>query len=389
MKKIISISLTFCLAVVLMFSCKKKDTKVVMADNITVPVLKATPNVVLIDSAAAKDSLVALTFSWLPADYGYPAAANYVLEVAPAGTDWSAARKFDVANKLKTEHTNLDLNTMVTIFGLVENVEGEIMARVSSKVKSELGLAEIPVVYSNTVVVKVTPYKKAPPAAVKFYMPGDYQGWTPSAASCQFLEAAPGTSLFKGIVEKTKPDGTLSSGGFKFTPQPNWDYDFGDNGSNYASKINGSGIIGPKSAGTNGNDFKLDDGTYALEVDTIALTWKYSLENWALTGDATPLSWPAGPGGTPGQDQNMRYNQATKMYEITIDLIGGKSIKVRKNDDWGVNLGNAVGADGDLIVTDNTPIACTGGGKNMGIPADGNYTISLDVDGKKIMVKKN
>jgi hypothetical protein len=84
----------------------------------------------------------------------------------------------------------------------------------------------------------------------------------------------------------------------------------------------------------------------------------------------------------------MRYNTATKMYEITIDLIVG-SVKFRKNDDWGTNIGWATGSDGDPIPAFDTPYIGGQGGKNIGITTAGNYTFSLDPATKTFSCHKN
>jgi starch-binding outer membrane protein SusE/F len=393
MKKILSFSLLAAFIAFAFSACKKEETKAIMVADPGASSLSYTPNPVKCDSTIGTDTNTAVTLNWTTPTYGFDAAVNYTLlvakDVASLGINKDSVGKVIALGAVKTKSwTNKQLSDLAKSYGITPFKEGTIYARITSQLANN---TTKPILKSNVIEIKVTPYELATPVITYEYMwvPGDYQGWAPTDPKCQTLKSPQGGHIFKGIIEKTKDDGTLSGGGFKFTPKPNWDYDFGDNGSIYTDKTMGSGILGPKSAGTNGPDFKLADGTYYFEVDTTNLTWKYTLENWAVTGDATALGWPAGPGGTAGQDQNMRYNPATEMYELTINLTGGFSIKVRKNDDWTDNLGNATGADGDPVATDNTPVNCSGGGKNWGIVTSGSYTISLDPKAKIVKIKKN
>ncbi len=329
----------------------------------------------------------AIKMNWTEVKWANPSTTNYALEVMEEGGNWkNDATSFDLGQSLTAKFSHKALSKLlIDTWGHAAGDTVTMLSRIKAFVPGTSRVS-----YSDIIKNYVSPYD-VNLVAEKLYVPGDYQGWAPWDASVQVLdEIVKGSGRFSGLIEKTKADGTLSSGDFKLTPAPNFDYDFGDNGSTYTDSLAGSGNIGPKWLGLNGPNFKLKDGTYKLTVDTNAAvrTWSYTLENWAVTGDATPLSWPAGPNGTPGQDQNMRYNQTTKMYEITIDLVAGKSIKFRKNDNWADNYGWPTGQDGDPISLD-TPLPGTNNGKNYGITVTGNYFIQLSTENNTILIHKN
>lgn len=375
MKNILSIGFAILIAAVFASSCKKKGENVVIG-NATKPVLSVstptfTDTLYLSADSAANN---AADFSWTAANWGVNTAVRYAVEMIVKGDDWENATVTPMDQAKTISYTQEELNNAV----IAMNVPMGTTATISARVKSFIDGTN-QVVYSN-VVDKVVSTYSTNIIYPKMYFPGDYQGWSPDNANCPYIESKTNNGKFVGIFEHTKADGTASSGEFKMTPQPNWSYDFGDNGSTLTDPNSGSGVIGPLSAGTNGTNFKLANGTYLINVDTIGLTWSYELANWGLIGDATPGGWAS--------DQNMRYNTATKMYEITIDLIVG-SVKFRKNDDWGTNIGWATGSDGDPIPAFDTPYIGGQGGKNIGITAAGNYTFSLDPATKTFSCHKN
>jgi hypothetical protein len=321
-----------------------------------------------------KDSanVAAMSLSWNPVIWAYPVTTEYEVHIIKKGDNWANAMVVSTGTSTSYSITHKKLNQLLLgDFGTdtlgAESLEYRVKA-------SQPGTARMAM--SDAITKTFTTYAMVYEVA-KLYIPGDYQGWSPSSAQV-LEETSAGSSKFSGIVEKTKTDGSLSSGDFKMTPQPNWDYDFGDNGSSYSDPNAGGGNIGPKSNGTNGTNFKLTDGTYLLNVDTIANTWTYALVNWGLIGDATPGGW--------GSDQNMRYNQTTKLYEITLNLNAG-NIKLRKNDDWGVNRGNPTGNDGDIAPLGTTIVGAQNG-KNWGVIA-GNYTITYDPATEEVVITKN
>jgi starch-binding outer membrane protein SusE/F len=365
MKKILSLSIMACLIVVAIFSCKKQETRAILSADPGAPTLSATPSNVAVDSL--NDEKTALTINWTKATYGFDAAANYSLQIAKNEaslgiTQDSVGKVFAMGPLTSKSWSNINLNLLAESYGIKEFEEGFIYARVISTLANNTTVAPLK---SAVLKVKIRTTSFVIPMDT-IWCPGDYQGWSPADAGT--LMAIKGSGNFSGILEKTKVDGTMSSGDFKFTAQPGW------GPTNYGA---GTGLGTLSTDGGAGN-LNLVDGTYKITVNTNNLTWTSDPINWAVTGSATTLGWPAGPGGTPGQDINLRYNNATKMYENNSVDLTANEIKFRFNDDWGTNYGDD-GNDGTLEP----------GAANIPVPVAGNYTIKLDVEHKTYSLIKN
>lgn len=194
------------------------------------------------------------------------------------------------------------------------------------------------------------------------YMVGNFQAaggygsdWNP----------ADGVSLAASAVGKTDFEGfvyvNVDAPEFKFLPtNEGWDGDYGD-----AGDTNGiyTGVLlqeGESNAGT-------PDGTggyYFVKVNTEKMTYDLTETNWGVIGNATPGGWDV--------DTDMTYDPQTKLWSVTLDLTAQEApdngIKFRANDDWALNIGDD-DADGTMEFN----------GQNIGIPEDGNYTITLDL----------
>ena len=171
------------------------------------------------------------------------------------------------------------------------------------------------------------------------YVPGGYQGWDP-ANTTTVLASVNSDGTYEGYLNF--PDANTE---FKFTPQPDWSYDWGDNDADGTLDVGGSNIVAA------------DAGYYKINVDTVAKTYTIEKTDWGLIGSATADGWDA--------DQNMTYNTETSMWEITANLTAGE-VKFRANDDWAINLGDN-DADGTLVQD----------GANIVVDAPGTYKISL------------
>ena len=179
--------------------------------------------------------------------------------------------------------------------------------------------------------------------------------WTPADA-VPLAASAEGNTDYEGFVFVNSDTPEL-----KFLPtNESFDGDYGDTGENngdFSGTIEQEGEV---NAGT-------PDGTggyYLINVDTEALTYAMTKTSWGIIGNATPTGWDS--------DTDMVYDPATKIWSLTLDLTEQEApdngIKFRANDAWDLNIGDN-DADGTMEF----------GGQNIGIPEDGNYTITLDL----------
>jgi len=195
-------------------------------------------------------------------------------------------------------------------------------------------------------VFTLTPYL-AIQDITSFYVPGDYQGWDPANASR--LASKNNDGKYQGYVY-------FPSGGsyeFKITSAPDWGHtNYGDDG---AGKLN---------AGGGGNLKVPGEGFYLISADATALTWSVKKDKWGVIGSATPGGWD--------NDTDMIFDPVSRLWSVTLNLVAGE-MKFRSDDSWSFNFGDGTDtSDPDKRLDQD--------GKNIPIPAAGNYTILLDLN---------
>ena len=176
----------------------------------------------------------------------------------------------------------------------------------------------------------------------RIYVPGAYQDWNPENENT-VLTSPNEDDNYEGFLYFSEANSE-----FKFTTQPNWDVNYGDDGADGTLDSGGANLTVPEA------------GMYYIKVNLTDLTYTLEKVDWGLIGSATPNGWDS--------DQDMTYNPDEGAWEIMLDLIAGE-IKFRANDDWALNFGDT-GADAILDQ----------GGDNIVIPGDGNYLIKLYID---------
>jgi hypothetical protein len=190
-----------------------------------------------------------------------------------------------------------------------------------------------------------------PAAIVNLWVVGDFQEWSPENAT-DMLTNTDTDPIVKGYVYIS------NTNGFKFVSQKNWV------GPNYGLGATAGTLSTDSNAG---NLSVATPGYYLFEIDLDKLTYKATLTNWGIIGDATPGDWGA---STP-----MIYSTTTKVFTWSGNLKVG-SMKFRGTDDWAVNYGGA-GVDNAPENFPNGEAKANGG--NIKITTAGSYTISLDL----------
>lgn len=224
--------------------------------------------------------------------------------------------------------------------------------------------------FSDVITVNITlveETEEGPAELPKIYVTGNFPGasgygadWTP-ADGVPLAASAAGETNYEGFVYMN-----VDAPEYKFLPtNEGWDGDYGDAG---AENGDYTGVLlqdGEVNAGT-------PDGTggyFLVNADTDALTYSLTETNWGIIGNATPTGWDS--------DTDMTYDAENKVWTLTLDLTQQEApdngIKFRANDAWDLNLGDS-GADGTLEF----------GGDNIGVPEDGNYTITLDLSNPRM-----
>ncbi len=342
MKQILNVIALFSLMVFAVSSCKKDENKIYFEGG-TAPVISASKsNVVLLADNAAK---TAVTFSWTNPEYQFTTGVSsqnvtYSLEIDSAGANFSSGVKriYSIVNDISRSFTVSELNTiLVSGMGLSVNEPHAIEARVVSSLSKSAPTELV----SNVISVTVTPYDQ-PVIITYLYVPGNYQGWSPSTAA---QLGSVDTKNYEGYVYFSE-DNTK----FKFTSQPDW------NGTNYGE--DGAGAISPT-----GPDITMPatTGYYLVKVDLSTLKWTYQLMNWSMIGAATPGGWD--------NDTPMMYNADDKTLVIESVALSAGEFKFRANSGWDVNLGS--NPEGGNYLAYN--------GGNLSVPETGNYKVVLDL----------
>ena len=357
MKKIFKIS-AIALLLVTSFSCENDEQVTVQAS--TDPQLISPVDGSAYELNPANASNEATTLVWNHAKYSVQTEVNYEVQVALSGNDFASYEVGGTTTSRFVTWTVEALNGVMLNLGAVPFEATDI----DVKIKASLGSNADLVSYSNVITLTVTPYTTETP---KIWVPGSYQSdsgygsnWTHSSAP-KLAAVEYGDAHFEGYIYIANNVIADSDNGFKFSTQEDW------NGTNYGDDGSFSGALSD-----NGSNIGANAGYYKvnvnLDTDTNPYTYTLTPTNWAITGSATPLSWPSGPDGTDGQDHDMTYNPTTKKWEITINLTGGNEIKFRANNAWSINYGDDDASDNLL----------NPGGGNIAIATSGTYFVELD-----------
>ncbi|MEN8116596.1 MAG: SusE domain-containing protein [Bacteroidota bacterium] len=350
MKKILIALIVFGIA---FSSCLFKDEMgdPIIGEVFTAPALDDVSGTYAFTEEQADD--VFKTFTWSEADFGFQAAINYTLQIDFKGNDFSGAVDLITTIETSTSITVGDLNQKLLAMGAKTNVPSDIEVRVVANINDN-----VETVPSNVPVMNIHPYKVVI-IYPSLYLPGNYQAasgyeadWSPDKA--QQIYSLKQDEKYEGYVNMVG-DGIM----FKFTYDPNWDTNWGDDGVD--------GTLDP-----GGADIAISEaGYYRMKANINDLTYSIMKTDWGVIGSATPNGWDS--------DQDMTYDMGTKTWSVTVDLVAGE-IKFRANDDWALNYG-----DDDFDGTMEE------GGANIPIADAGNYTLilNLEVAGYSYTVVKN
>lgn len=353
-----------------LIACDKPDVLPLYKLGVT-PVLSASATSVA--AAPADSSKPALTLSWTSPAYATDSAnMKYVIEIDSSGRNFSKATSIVVTGALSKTFTAKELNIILLNYGFAFGTPYDMDVRViSSYANNNERLT------SNTLKIKMTPYKVPPkvpvPTSGKLFIVGDATqgGWNNPVP-------VPSQELSK--IDETTWGGIFQlNGGKQYLLLPV----NGDWGNKYS--VGNNSVAGLSSGGDFG--FNLNDnfpgpstsGLYKIIVDfqngkfTVTPYTSVLPDNLFIVGDATAGGWN-NPVPVPSQ-QLTRLNSV--VWQITLPLTGGKEyLLLPVNGDWshkfavanksvaGLWSGGAFGYD----LNDNFPAP----------PTSGTYTITVN-----------
>lgn len=271
-----------------------------------------------------------LFIGWEPAEYGFPAALTYTVEIAKPDTYFEDGIKIGETKKnyLLVDHATL--NNSALIAGLVPETPSPVELRVMASINNHIQkLTSLPI------IVTLTPYNKTVTYPV-LYVPGSYQGWNPGNPETT-VTSPKANNIYEGYFYF--PANTE----FKFTAQPDWDpLNWGYGGEGKLSP--GAGNIKVEKAGFYQVIANISNLTYSV----IPVTWE--IQGTATNNTSIPLS----------------YNETDKTLEVTTPLSAGEFVFREKgagNRVLGVYFGTQLMDNGSEII----------------VSSDGTYTIHLNL----------
>jgi len=308
----------------LLNSCKKDETKVVILANPTPPTLVSLPDLTL-QRAHGLDTLV---FVGTAVDPGFKASATYFLEACASGNNFK--------DSLQVLSSNQDASLKITVSALngilIQKFTADVASAVDFRIRSVLsidaGTGAVPKIYASDPVSSNVTIFGLPRLDLI------------NSGITQKVESTLGDGKYIGYV---KLDATKS-----FTlKDPDANITYGSNGT--ALAVNGAAF----SVAAN--------GWYQVKADTKAFTFTILPYNIGLIGDFNNWSAP---------DSKMAYDAKTGSWFVTVTLTAG-GVKFRMNDAWdqGINLGVGTGYSLDNLQN---------GSSSANIPVTpGNYTVRL------------
>jgi hypothetical protein len=344
MKKISII--IFLIALVGLFSCKKDETKAVISSNPVPPVLKLSVDSLVLSKTHADSTMI--TFHWSTANFGIALVVTYTVQVDKQGDNFknalsigtvSVADSFAIVAK--------DLNNM--LLGMEFNSDLNPSAPMALEFRVQASVSAFTNPVNSAVVSKVvTPYfvKIVYPF---LFVPGAYNGWN-AGDSLTVIYSVKANGIYDGYIYFDSI-GTGTNAGYKYTKDPQWATNWGDNGGT-GTLVPGGGNIKPTTG----------PGYYHLTANTSALTHTFLLTTWSIYGSST--------GNT---DMAMTYDPVTRTLSVTQSLSAGTFV-FRANNANTLFYSDPAGT-GKLTQGDPSSLA------GITVTAAGNYTVTLNFTG--------
>jgi hypothetical protein len=147
----------------------------------------------------------------------------------------------------------------------------------------------------------------------------------------------------------------LLDGEIKIRENNDWAVNYGDNGADGTLERDGANIA-------------VEAGSYAITFNENDLTYTIEPLSWGIVGSGAPNGWN-------GPDLEFMYDPSSDQWRAIATLTDGE-IKIRKNNDWGLNYGDD-GADGTLD-RDGANIAVTAG----------TYLVTLNLNDLTVVIEE-
>ncbi len=319
-------------------ACQKEEIVTFNPEDVVAPVLHAVEDIVV----TVDNKSEAVTFTWDAADFGVKAQVYYSLDMARGD------KKVNLFSGVSGTSMNVSYDNINNkAFNDLEIPSGE-AGEVTFTLGAKLNVGET--FYAAPVAAKVTPT-----AAEKVYpnvwVIGNYCGWAHDASLYLWNFAEDG-DVFMGMVDFGAGD--EKTGGFKITPEANWNSEFGGTGT---ADVDPASIPVVTSGGSDIKNFTtMRFYHFSLSTTALTLTKNYAFNQVGIIG----------LNGDWENDIVMEYSKNKQRFYADIDVPAATEMKFRMDADWGVNFG------GDIKALSN-------GGDNIPVEA-GQYRVYFDMN---------
>ena len=288
-------------------------------------------------------------FVYNAANFNTPSPVNYVLENSILGdfTDATVVGGPTTSNEIAV--TVGQVMELAQTAGIGEDESGALNFRVKAFLGDLVTATEFS--YTPTQQINVTIPSQSTGSGIELSTWGvvgsGYNNWG-AFADGQFYTTDQ-ADVFVAYV-------TLVPGEIKFRENNAWDNNFGDTGADGTLDAGGDNIV------------ITDAGTYKITMNSNDNTYTIEEFSWGIVGSGYN-DW-----GNGGPDAKFYYDYTTDTFKVGVKLIDGE-IRVRPNNTWGGDLGDANG-DGVLDADSDSNIAVTAGHYLMTINLnDNSYTL--------------
>ena len=293
-------------------ACQKDEIVTFNPEDVVAPVLHAVSDVVV--TVDNKDT-ESLKFTWDAASFGVNAQVYYTLNMSAndvtvnlfsGATGTSYAVSYDALN-----------NKAFNDLGIASGEAGEVSFTLGAK----LNAGET--YWADPVKANITP-TSAEKVYPMVYVIGNYCGWSHDTA-LHLYNFSEDEVLYQGVVDFGASD--EKTGGFKITPGPSWDAEWGGPGSADEEPASLTLLT------SGGSDIKNYVAKryyhFTLDTKTCVLTKKMSFDQVGIIG----------LNGDWENDIVMEYSVAKQRFYADIDVPAATEMKFRMDAGWDINYG--------------------------------------------------
>ena len=314
-----------CLSLVLFTSCDDDSDLAQISSTASTGVANFSTTTLVLDKDNKEGD--ALTINFNEPELGVASGKSYQILFDLVGGDFSGAEVKSVETGTSATFKTEEVNQILINLGAEPGVATEIIVKIETILSSDTSM------FSEVSSINITPYAAELDLSSKWGLVGDAttNGWDgPDMPFYQTTDKSLDAGTFVAYV-------TLTDGEIKIRADNDWTVNYG-------------GADGTLEAG--GSNIVVTAGTYKIVFNENDLTYTIEQYSWGVVGDATVNGWD-------GPDMPFSYDPLFDNWVANVTLLDGE-IKIRQNNDWTVNYGDAE-LDGILDTESDNNIAVSAG----------------------------